>query len=201
MVTIKNMLWILLFTAVGIGCAQSGGPQRSSSVGVIPSATPIPSAIEDRATPTTAPPRDVSGLFKKQDGGTAPAVATTMEAKGDDKSDSSAPVQPRGTEWSLVRSVAAVILTLGGLLAVNRFLRRRMRLGATEHEGEAMRVINVLPLDHQRRLLLVAVDGKRALLCSGRDGVTSIATFDPPNVPTSPTPPTDQQFKTTVSGG
>ena len=168
------------------GCSHGNGRLASpASAALVPEP---PAAVESPAASIAEPgaPRDLSGLFKKNDGG------GDLLSAGSGSEDMDAASQARPPDWSLFRSIAAVVLTLGGLVAVNRFLRRRMRRTATDDDGEDMRVIGALPLDHQRRLLLVAVEGKRALLCSGRDGVTSIATFDSPATTRLPSPGEDK---------
>jgi flagellar biogenesis protein FliO len=180
----------MLLLATGRGHGNEPPPNRMASTPVAEAsvAAEATAASQPNNDPreSVAGPRDLSGLFKKN------GTGADQVSSGTSSEDADAIPLSRSPDWSLLRSIVAVILTLGGLVALNRFLRRRMQRAATDDHGEQMRLIGALPLDHQRRLLLIAVEGKRALLCSGRDGVTSIATFDPPAAVRHQQPGTDQ---------
>jgi flagellar biogenesis protein FliO len=190
-----------ILPALAHGYAQGGGDEPETSVfpvavaetnaasvakpdTAVPAAAARPSAVEPAAS------RDVSGLFGKEGSVAEPA----------DRTD--APSWSRPADSGPWRSIFATILVLGVLVAINILLRRRIRNTVPGRQDAGMSLIGALPLDHHRRLLLIAVEGKRALLCSGRDGVVSIATFDPPaeNPAAAPFPSRSGSGKTSTRG-
>ncbi len=189
---VKTKAFLFVFPAIFLGCAhgrvrgdESGMPTRhnggeSPLASMAKSDTAVPEPTDVTAVSEPVAPRDVSGLFRKS--GTKPESGSTED---------DLPKLGRQSELSPWRSLFAAMLVLGLLVAVNIVLRRRVR-GAFpgRKEDDDMSLIGSLSLDHRRRLLLVAVGNRRALLCSGRDGVVSIATFDPPDEPPADSPAT-----------
>jgi flagellar protein FliO/FliZ len=74
-----------------------------------------------------------------------------------------------------LRFLAALAFVLG-LIAMLAWAARRWRLGATP-EGSARRLalVEVLPLDQRRKLVLVRCDRQEYLLLLGQDGNRRIA--------------------------
>lgn len=70
-----------------------------------------------------------------------------------------------------LRFVAALVFVLG-LIGVTAWLARRFRLGARAAgiAGRRLTLVETLPLDARRRLMLVRRDGTEHLLLVGQDG-------------------------------
>jgi flagellar protein FliO/FliZ len=85
-----------------------------------------------------------------------------------------------------LRFLAALVFVLG-LIALLAWAARRWRLG-TMPAGAARRLalVEVLPLDARRKLVLVRCDGREHLLLLGPDGNRVVAAGPPPAEP----PPT-----------
>jgi flagellar biosynthetic protein FliO len=99
--------------------------------------------------------------------------------------DSTAPTAPSGQEdqqpdrpalaadpktW---RSIGALVFVLGGLFAVNGWMRkRRFGWGGNIGTQRRMRLLERFALDQKRSLLLVTVDDREMLLGVGNDSIT-----------------------------
>jgi len=79
-------------------------------------------------------------------------------------------------DMSLWRSMAALTVVIGGLVAVNWWLKKRVNGGVGRlRNGRRMRVLERLALDPKRSLLLVSLDGRELLLGVGADQITALA--------------------------
>jgi len=85
----------------------------------------------------------------------------------------------------LWRSTVALVLVLGGLVAVHVLLKRY--LGTTPARGHGrLRIIERLPIDQKKSLLLVSLDDQELLLGGGAEGISLLST-----VAKAPQTPTD----------
>ncbi len=77
---------------------------------------------------------------------------------------------------SLWRSTVALVLILGGLVAVHVLLKRY--LGTTPARGHGrLRIIERLPIDQKKSLLLVSLDDQELLLGGGAEGISLLTTL------------------------
>jgi flagellar biogenesis protein FliO len=80
---------------------------------------------------------------------------------------------PRFSVW---RSIGAMLLEIGGLLALNSFVtKRRDSLFAIRNRNKRIIVLERTAVDHRRSLLLVEVDGQRIVLGLGPDRMDTVA--------------------------
>jgi flagellar biogenesis protein FliO len=83
--------------------------------------------------------------------------------------------QPVATsDVSLWRSLGALLLVLAALLGVSRFVRDRGMTVLGSRTDRRVRIIEKLPMDQRRCLMLVAMDDEELLLGVGADGITSL---------------------------
>ncbi len=77
-----------------------------------------------------------------------------------------------------LRFLAALAFVLG-LIALLAWLARRYRLGgAPAHAARRLEVVEVLPIDPRRKLVLVRCDDRECLLLLGQDGNQVLAPGD-----------------------
>lgn len=70
--------------------------------------------------------------------------------------------------------MGALLLVLAALLGVSRFVRSRGITALGVRADRRVRVLEKLPVDQRRCLMLVAVDDEELLLGVGADGITSL---------------------------
>jgi len=83
------------------------------------------------------------------------------------------------SEFSIWRSVGAIIFVLGGLLAANGFLKKRQGLCAARGSSRSIRLVERLAIDPRRSLLLVEAEGQRILLGTAGEGIEPLAVLGP----------------------
>ena len=82
-----------------------------------------------------------------------------------------------GSVW---RSIAALALVLGGLAAARFYLMRRGLAGIRPGRNRRLRIVDRLPIDQRKSILLVALDGREFLVAAGADRITLLAEADNP---------------------
>ena len=97
-------------------------------------------------------------------------------------------MEPQLGMASLVSVCVSLFVILGGLAAftfiVKKFRNGHLAVGASKWRGAApaspINIIATKPLGAQSSLLIVEAEGKRFLLATGRQGITTIGTLDGP---------------------
>lgn len=75
----------------------------------------------------------------------------------------------------LLRMVVSLVIVLGMMYAIYRWLKQRGGMpGATQ---KRLRIVERLPIDARRSILLVQVDGEELLVGVGNDTLTPIKTL------------------------
>jgi len=78
--------------------------------------------------------------------------------------------------FSVWRSIGAMLVVIGGLLAVNAwFTKRRTGLFANRDRNKRIVVLERTAIDHRRSLVLVEADGQRILLGLAPDRMETVA--------------------------
>ena len=92
------------------------------------------------------------------------------------------PVPPRSPEtldehrgMSIWRSVGALLLVLGALLLVNRWLRGRFPSSLAGSSTRRMRIEERLTIDHRRQLVLVSVDNRELVVAVSPSQISAVA--------------------------
>lgn len=113
----------------------------------------------------------------------APALVNTNipaypELTGGFKSP--AGMQPDQLKFSPWRSIGAILLVIGGLLAVNSWLRKRRGVAWGRGEEKHITMIERFYVDPKRSILLLEVDGRRVLVGVGADKMDRLMEFEKP---------------------
>ena len=99
-------------------------------------------------------------------------------ATGSNEAAASSPasnLQPRSTsDLNFWRSMGALLLVLGGLLAASRYFKGRFSGPLKGLSVRRIRFIERYAIDQRRSLLLVAVDQRELLVGVGPDRITSL---------------------------
>ena len=80
----------------------------------------------------------------------------------------------------LWRSVGAAFIVVGGLILVNVFLKRRGTVRAAD--SGLIKVVERMPIDGRRQLMLVEVSGQRVLLACSPERIESLGVFSDTSV-------------------
>lgn len=123
-------------------------------------ALPVDQADGGRLPATNAVAGSVSGLAPHGD-------AVEAEPAGDQ------PLIPGVGAYNPWRSLLAMVVLLGGLIAVNRYVRRRMDSGSGI-KARRMAIVERLGLGGKCSLALVDVDGLRVLVGLGQGAAVSL---------------------------
>ena len=83
--------------------------------------------------------------------------------------------------WMLLWMFLVLVLVVGGMLLLSRFLRRFPGIG--QRRGDAILVEETLGIDAKASVHIIAVDGKRLLVGSTDGAISTLATLEPKGSP------------------
>ncbi len=110
--------------------------------------------------------------------GVGPAVSTSPSAVV------AVPAVTSGRSFNMWRSVGALLIILGGLIVVNKWLHGRFAGRKTfggSVDGRRMQVQERLSIDHRRQLLLVTVGSRELVLAVGPNEMQAVGSWDREN--------------------
>jgi len=91
-------------------------------------------------------------------------------------SSSITPLPVSMPKFSVWRSIGAMLVVIGGLLAVNSYVnKRRDSLFLGRNRNKRIVILERTAIDHRRSLLLVEADGQRIVLGLGPDRMETVA--------------------------
>ncbi len=73
------------------------------------------------------------------------------------------------------RSIGAVAFVLGGLLAASAYIRKRQGFGIGSGKQRSLKIIERLPFDSKRSIVLLEVEGRKLLVGAGTEHIEKLA--------------------------
>ncbi len=102
------------------------------------------------------------------------AFASTNAGSGKSSGDLSL---AKDSEFSIWRPIGSILIIVAALLLAHSFLRKRLGFKGSGDQESLINIIEKKAIDHKRSLLLVEVEGRKALLGVGPEKVESLATL------------------------
>ena len=107
-------------------------------------------------------------------GGNAPEIGVS-QTNGAAAGRVTPPLHGWDANRALWRSATALVLVVGGLVAVNWFLKRGLAARGGGARGRRLRIVERVPIDQRKNLLLVSLGSREFLLGVGPDRISMLA--------------------------